>query len=142
MKQFTALFFLLMMLVACAPTTHKGFIKRSDEIYQAMIHVLEEVEHPQDFYKLQHLKKYYVEIAELMIASYKAEEKNPQLFNMDILEAPHAEKLKEHLMRVYFLEGGREAIEHQAREGLIVLQKSPYKSKKNPVNWSFAVSQK
>jgi hypothetical protein len=118
------------IMSGCAPTTHKGFVKRSDIIYQSMIKVLEDVEHPQDFYKLQSLKSLYMEIAELMIVSYKLEEKNPQIFNMDILEAPHAEKLKQHLMRIYLIEGGRQAIELAAREGLILLQKSPYKSKK------------
>lgn len=120
----------IILFAGCAPTTHAGFVKRSDDIYQAMIKVLEDVEHPQDFYKLQVLKQHYIDIAELIIMSYKLEEKNPQVFNMDILEAPHADKLKHELMRVYLLEGGRQAVELVAREGLILLQKSPYKSKK------------
>lgn len=134
MKLLVGFLGVLIALTSCAPSTHKGFVKRSDAIYQSMIEVLQTIEHPQDFYKLASLKALYVEIAELMILSYKVEEKNPQLFNMDVLEAPHAEKLKEHLIRIYRIEGGRQAIELIAREGLIVLQKSPYKSKKNPIN--------
>lgn len=130
MKSLIYLVSIALLITSCSPSTHKGFVKRSDAIYQAMIRVLEDVEHPQDFYKLASLKPLYVEIAELMILSFKAEEKNPQLFNLDILEAPHADVLKQHLMRVYALEGGRKAVEQVAREGLIVLQKSPYKSKK------------
>lgn len=130
MKQLIPMALYLVIMTGCMPTTHQGFVKRSDSVYQAMIKVLEDVEHPQDFYKLQALKGRYIEIAELLIMAYKLEEKNPQIFNMDIIEAPHAEKLKNELMRVYLLEGGKDAVELVAREGLILLQKSPYKSKK------------
>lgn len=124
---------LLLIVSSCAPTTHQSFVKKADAIYQDMIIVLNQVEHPQDFYKLVQLRPLYVDIAELVILSFKEEEKNPQIFNLDIIEAPHAEKLKNHLMRIYALEGGRQAVENVAREGLVVLQKSPYHSKKNPV---------
>ena len=118
------------LVSACTPSNHHSFVKRSDGVYKSMIAILEKVEHTQDFYLLESLKPLYVEIAELLILSLKQEERHPHLFNLEILEAPHAEKLKEELARVYALEGGRSAVEMVAREGLIVLQKSPYQSKK------------
>jgi hypothetical protein len=122
---------LVIILGGCSPTTHKSFVKRSDAVYLSMIKVLKQVEHPQDFHLLSSLKPLYVELAELIVLSIKYEEKDPQIFNLEIIEASHQEELKQHLIRIYNLEGGRNAIEQVAREGFIVLQKSPYKLKKS-----------
>lgn len=130
MKRFVFLA-ITVFLSGCGPTTHKSFVKRADALFEEMIAVLEKVEHPGDFSTLSDLKPLYIEIAELMISSIKQEERNPQLFNLEIIEAPHQEKLKMELSRVYNLEGGRKAVEMAAREGLIVLQKSPYKLKQS-----------
>jgi len=112
------------MMASCTPRTHQGFVKRSDAIFCAMIRVLEQVEHPSDFHLLQAMRPLYMEIAELVLLSFKQEEKSIDLFSLEILEAPHQEKLKQELMRIYNLEGGRQACEVVARDGLTLLQKN------------------
>lgn len=127
-RRFLFLSFSLVIFCSCTPTSHKGFVKRTDAVFQAMIRVLEQVDHPGDFYLLQALKPLYLEVAELAVLSNKKQEQDPKMFSIEILEAPHQAELQEQLMRIYSLEGGQKAIEDVAREGLILLQKSPKKS--------------
>jgi len=113
---------------SCQPSSHEGFVKRSDVILEKMCLVLEKVDNPQDFHRLEQLRPFYIEMAKLLIVSLQIEEKKPELFNIEILEAPHQEDLKNHLVRIYEMEGGRSCIENVARDALILMQKSPYSS--------------
>jgi len=119
--------FVSCLLVGCSPTTHEGFVHQADAIFQSMLKVCKTVEHPQDFSRLVLLKPHYKQLAELMMQASEAEEKDPQIFNQEVLEAPHAEELKTHLIRIYALEGGKQAVEGVAREGLALLQKAQVK---------------
>ena len=126
MKFYKYSLILILIFTSCTPSTHQSFVKRADCIYKGMINILKSVEDPGDYHHLNALKPLYVEIAELMVVSIKQEEKNSQLFNLEIIEAPHQEELKQQFIRIYQLEGGRKAIEQIARDGLVVLQKSSY----------------
>jgi hypothetical protein len=126
MRRKKILFCLCLVFASCQPTTHTSFVKRSDAIVEKMCMVLSKVDNPQDFHYLEELKPLYLEMAKLLILSLQVEEKKPEIFSVEIIEAPHAEALKKEMMRIYEMEGGRSSIENAARDALILMQKSPY----------------
>lgn len=132
MKRRKILFCLCLFLTSCQPTTHAGFVKRSDGILEKMCVVFSKVDNPQDFHYLEELKPLYLDMAKLLILSLQVEEKKPEIFNIEIIEAPHAEMLKKHMSRIYAMEGGRSYVENVARDALILMQKSPYCAFKMP----------
>lgn len=120
---------LLIVLAACSPKDHSGYVKKADRVFVSMIKILEEVEYPSDIYLIAKLNPYYQQIAELMVSSACLEEKNKTVFSVDILEAPHAACLNRELKRIYKMEGGKAACEAAARDGLAILKKHSFKTK-------------
>lgn len=117
-------------LVSCGPATHEQFVARADKIYVSMIKILKQVEDPGDLYKLYQLEPLYLDTAGLLVMAMKKHKQDSQMFNLEIIEAPHQQELCSELMRVYQVEGGQKACEEAAREGLTLLQKVVSPSKK------------
>jgi hypothetical protein len=128
MKSVTLLL-LAILMSSCKPTTHAQFVKKADASYVSMIKILADVQHPSDLYLVVKLKPYYKNIAELIIQASEVESKNKDVFNVEIIEAPHAEELKNELKRVYELEGGAAACEAAALDALMILKKASLKKK-------------
>lgn len=118
-----------LILSSCAPKDHQAFVKKADRVFVSMIRVLEQVEHSSDIYLIAKLNPYYQQIAELVIMSKLLEEKKRDVFSLEILEAASSSKLREHLQRIYSMEGGQAACEAAARDGLALLKKHSAKSK-------------
>lgn len=120
-------------LAACSPSSHSDFVYESDRICKRLIKDLKGIEHSQDLAASQaRLEKDFSDLADLIIEAKKVQLENPDLFLQEILECPSSELLRQELVRVYAIEGGRDMVQKAEREALSRLERFHLKQKAQP----------
>ncbi len=114
-------FVALILLLGCAPSSYEGFYREGEALALAMAKDLEKVETLEDLRNMDgRLKKKFDKLTDLMIAFERY--RKGSLTQRPIRSSGASDRLEQQVMRIYAIEGGKEAFEAIAQESLQKIQ--------------------
>lgn len=135
MKRFSLLIgALITLLVGCSPSSLEDFHCEGAAWCRALCKDLSRIESREELAKIEpHLKKRFEDLVALMVEARQFQMKNREecLIDFAQMDHPDALALKDELIRIYSIEGGREVIERTQREAMIKLDAFMKKTKAN-----------
>jgi hypothetical protein len=121
-KMRISILILCLLLSSCAPNSYEDFRKEGEARCRRLVHLLEKIECREDLIKAEaDLKKEFTKVVEIIIEARTYQQDHPDKEMIILEENPLNEALKEQMMRIYHIEGGREILERAQRESLLRL---------------------
>lgn len=103
------------LLASCSPKSPKEVRKRGEQVVGHLISQLQAIDSREELlHALPQLRKDFLELADLAVEGHACLEEGP-------LPPPNAklnQQLREELVRIYALEGGRQMVEEAERDAL------------------------
>lgn len=111
----------LLILTACSPSSIDDFKQEGEARCRRLVRLLESVQDHEDLLKKEpDLKKEFTKLIDLVIEARTYQLENPEQVPA-LEESPLSDDLKEQMIRVYHIDGGREIMERAQREPLLKL---------------------
>lgn len=117
------LFFILIPLYACSPSSLEDYQREGEALTRSLIQELQQIETPEQLIKSeQSLKKHFEAYVALMIQAKDYQKKHSEEIAPEMSsDCAVSGQLKEELRRIYAMEGGRELVERAQQEALVRL---------------------
>lgn len=106
---------LISLLASCSPSSPEGTRKKGEQIVGQLISQLQAIDSREELlHALPQLRKSFLELADLAVEGHACSEE-------ETLPPPNPrlnEQLRQELVRIYALEGGRQMVEEAERDAL------------------------
>lgn len=117
----TLCFAILALLTNCSPDSLVDYRSEEEARCHALCKTLKEIQYPQDLaLKAPSVKSHFEKIVDVILLARAYQINHPDEV-VEPIDPIFQQALKDELMRVYQLEGGREMVEKAAHEALIRL---------------------